>query len=80
MKKFDRKSRNSPIRISMWLGCSALMSLGDCRTSATENTVLLTTGPDYYPLTDIKKPDGGRATRIVSAVFKSLGKDLVIDC
>lgn len=73
MEKSDRKLKNCAI-----VFC-AVLGLWACPISASENTVLLTTGPDYYPLTDIRRPDGGRATRIVSAVFKSMGKDVVID-
>lgn len=79
MKIFDGISRMSRIVFCFWLGCSAFVSLEASPVSVARPTILLTTGPDYYPLTDLRRPDGGRATRIVSTVFKSLGKDIVID-
>jgi polar amino acid transport system substrate-binding protein len=79
MKIFDRIPRTIRVIFCFWLGSSGLVNLEAAPVSGARTTVLLTTGPDYYPLTDIRRPDGGRATRIVSAVFKSLGKDIVMD-
>lgn len=76
MKIFDGNSRMTRVMFCFWLGCMACESLA---ASFAQTAIRLTTGPDYYPLTDIRRPDGGRAARIVSAVFKSLGKDTVID-
>lgn len=79
MKIFDRHSTKTKAFLCLWLGCRAFVGLAAPSDSSSQTTIILTTGPDYYPLTDIRKPDGGRATRIVSAVFKSLGKDIAID-
>lgn len=79
MQIIDTHFGLSQVLFCLWLGCSAFMELAASPASTFQSTILLTTGPNYYPLTDIRRPDGGRATRIVSAVFKSLGKDIVID-
>jgi polar amino acid transport system substrate-binding protein len=39
----------------------------------------LTTGPNYPPLSDQSKADGGIATRIVSATFQSMGEAVLLD-
>ena len=79
MKILETIFRTGLIILSIGLSCSASLTLGTRPVSAAEKTIRLTTGPSYYPLTDIRRPDGGRATRIVSAVFKAQGKDIVIE-
>lgn len=59
--------------------CICFLCLWSYPLFAADHSVLLTTGPDYYPLTDIRNPDGGRATQIVTKVFQRLGKEVKIE-
>ena len=71
-------------RIGLYAACvrdlaRRVLQFGVLLTAPAVLAVNLTTGPNFPPLSDQSKADGGIATRIITATFQSMGEAVTLD-